>query len=87
MICFIIFISVCTLPITDLYIFRLGFILSHSIGSELAYIDPFLANVPIWYPPETPENQNASSVFRGYKIGIMARNDLTKFIIARWGPA
>ena len=87
MICFIIFISVCALPITDLYIFRLGFILSHSIVSELVSIDPFLANVPIWYPLETPENQNDSSIFRGYKMGIMVRNGLTKFIIARWGPA
>ena len=81
------FLSVCTLSIINLYIFKLGFILSHSIGWELAYTNPFLANLPILYSLETPENQKASSVFRGYKIGIMARKGLIKFIIAREGPA
>ena len=77
----------CTLSITNLYIFKLGFVLSHSIGKELAYTDPFLANVPILYPLEIPENQNAFSVFRGYKMGIKARKGLIKFIIAREGSA
>ena len=72
---------------TNLYIFRLGFVLSHSTGQELAYIDPFLANVPTLYPLETPGNQTVSSIFRGYKMGIMARNYLITFIIARSGPA
>ena len=83
----VIFISVCTLSIINHYIFILGFISSHSIGWELAYTDPFLAKVPILYPLETPENQKASSVSRGYKMGIMARKGLIKFIIAREGPA
>ena len=77
----------CTLSITNLYIFKLGFVLSHSIGKELAYTDPFLANVPILYPLEKPENQKASSVFRGCKMGIMARKGFIKFTIAREGPA
>ena len=68
----------CTLSITNLYIFKLGFVLSHSIGKELAYTDPFLANVPILYPLEKTENQKASSVFRGYKLRIMARKGLIK---------
>ena len=46
-------------------------------------MNPFLVNVPILYPLETPGNQKASSVFRGYKMGIMARKGLIKFIIAR----
>ena len=76
--------SACTLSITNLCIFRFGFTLSHSIGLiALAYIDPFLADVPILYLLETPGNQKASSVFKGYKMRIMARNNLVKFIIAR----
>ena len=47
----------------------------------------FLPNVPILYTLETPWNQKASSVFRGYKMGIMTRNGLIKFIMARWEPA
>ena len=38
--------------------------------------NPFLANVPILYPLKTPENQRFSGVFRGYKIGTLARNGL-----------
>ena len=75
------------MSITNHYIFKLGFILSHSIGKELAYTDPFLANVPILYHLEKPEDQKASSVFRGYKMGIIARKGLIKFIIAIEGPA
>ena len=41
------FIFVCTLSITNLDIFRLGYMFTHSIGQELVYIDPSLANVPI----------------------------------------
>ena len=50
-------------------------------------MDPFLANAPILYPLETIGNQKASSVFKGYKMGIMARNGSIKFLIARWGLA
>ena len=46
-------------------------------------MDPFLANVPKLYPLKTPENQKVFGVFRGYKMGTMARNSLIKFIIAR----
>ena len=38
--------------------------------------NPFLANAPILYPLQTPENQRFSGVFRGYKIGTLARNVL-----------
>ena len=48
------FISVCTLPVTNLDMFRLGYIFTHSIGWDLVYIDPFVANVPILYPLKTP---------------------------------
>ena len=46
-------------------------------------INPFLANVPILYPPpppslKTPENQRFSGAFKGYKMGTLARNGLTK---------
>ena len=40
------------------------------------YINPFLAYVPILYPLETPENLWFSGVFRGYKMGTLARNGL-----------
>ena len=39
--------SVCTLSITNLDIFRLGYILSHSMVFELVHVDPFLVTVPI----------------------------------------
>ena len=38
--------------------------------------NPFLANAPILYPLKTPVNQWFSGVFRGYKIGKLARNGL-----------
>ena len=39
-------------------------------------LNPFLANVPILYPLRTPENFWFSGVFRGYKMGTLARNGL-----------
>ena len=39
-------------------------------------LNPFLANVPILYPLKTPENQKFSGVFRGYKMGTLARTVL-----------
>ena len=68
-------------------IFRLYYILLHSIGQELVYIDPFLANVSILYLLKTPENSNYSSVYRSDKMGTMVRNGFIKFIIPRRGPA
>ena len=41
-------------------------------------LNPFLANVSILYPLKTPENQRFSGVFRGYKMGTLARNGLTQ---------
>ena len=38
-------------------------------------INPFLANVPILYLLKTPEIR-FSGVFRGYKMGTLARNGL-----------
>ena len=40
------------------------------------FINQFLANVPILYPLKTPENQRFFGVFRGYKMGTLARNGL-----------
>ena len=77
------FISVYNLPITNLDIFRLGNILSHSMGLELVHINPFLASVPILHPLKTPGNQKASGVFREYKMRVMAQNGLIKFIMQR----
>ena len=79
----VIFTSVYNLPITSLDIFRLGNILSHSMGEELVHINPFLASVPILYPLKTPGNQKASGVFREYKMRVMAQNGLIKFIMQR----
>ena len=39
-----------------------------------ACINPFLANVPVLYPLKTPGNQKLSCIFRGYKMGTLARN-------------
>ena len=46
------------------------------------YFNPFLANVPILYPLKTPQNQGFSGVFRGYKMGTLARNGSK--IIGSW---
>ena len=40
---------------------------------------PFLADVPILYPPKTPENQRFSGVFGGYKMGTLPKNTLNPF--------
>ena len=40
------------------------------------FLNPFLANVSILYPLKTPENLWFSGVFRGYKMGTLARNGL-----------
>ena len=37
------------------------------------YFNPRLANVPILYPLKTLGNQRFSGVFRGYKMGTLAR--------------
>ena len=46
---------------------------------ERVVFNPFLANVPILYPLKTPENFWFSGIFRGYKIGTLARNGLAKW--------
>ena len=48
--------------------------------SDVVYgnISPFPANVPILCPMKTRENQRFSGVFRGYKMGTLARNGLIK---------
>ena len=75
------FIPVCTLSITNLDIFRLGYIFTHSTGYELIYINTFLSCVTILYSLKTPGNQKVSGVFREYKMGAITRNSLIKFII------
>ena len=47
-------------------------------------LNPFLTNVPLLYPLKTPENHWFSGVFRGYKIGTLARNR-SKYQIANFG--
>ena len=45
-------------------------------------IKPFLVNFPISDPLNTPRNQLLfSGVFRGYKLGRLARNGLINFLI------
>ena len=46
----------------------------------LWFLKPFLANVPIFYPLKTPDNQKFSSIFRGYKMGILIINKFTKIL-------
>ena len=89
----IIFTSVYNLSITSLDIFKVGNILSHSLGWEFVHINSFLVSVPILYPLKTPGNQKAfagnhkaSGVFREYEMRVMAQNGLIKFIMQRWGP-
>ena len=45
----------------------------------LCFFKPFLANVSILYPLKTPENLWFSGIFRGYKMGLLARNGLGNF--------
>ena len=71
------------MSITILDIFRLGFILSHSMAKELVHINSFLASVPILYPLKKTGNQKASGVFREYKMRVMAQNGLIKFIMQK----
>ena len=62
---------------------------------NMLVVNPFQANVPISYPPKTPENQRFSGVFffflggggggRQYKMGALARNELKDQILpAQW---
>ena len=45
----------------------------------LEWVSPFLAKVAILHPLKTPGNQRFSGVFRGYKIGTLAGNELIYF--------
>ena len=38
----------------------------------------FLINIPILYPLKTPKNQRSSAIFRGYILGTLATNGLTR---------
>ena len=75
------------MSITSLDIFRVGNILSLSLGYELVDINSFLISVPILFPLKKPGNQKAagkqkaSGVFREYKMRVMAQNGLIKFIM------
>ena len=57
----VIFTSIYNLSITSLDIFRVGNILSHSLGWEFVHINSFLVSVPILYPLKTQGNQKASA--------------------------
>ena len=54
-------------PVTKLDIFRLGYILSRTrnTGKELIYIDPFLANVPVLYPPKSTRKPKVFRCLQG----------------------
>ena len=43
---------------------------------EGIFIDTFLANVPIVYPLKASENLWISGIFRGYRMGTLAKNML-----------
>ena len=65
--------------VTFFYLMRLSnfekMISSINIRSfELHELNRFVANVPILYRMKTPENLWFSGVFRGYKMGALARN-------------
>ena len=51
---------------------------THTMTYSDYRLNPFLANVPILYLLKTPENLWFSVVFRGYQIGILARNRLIR---------
>ena len=46
--------------------------------NELFSITLFLANVLILYPLKTSEKLRFSDVFRGYKVGTLARSGLNQ---------
>ena len=46
---------------------------------NLHYLNSVLANAPISYVLKTPENLWFSGVFRGYRMGTLARNGLMHF--------
>ena len=46
-----------------------------SVDAQLRAFESFLANVPILYLLKTPENQKFSSVFTGYNMRTLARNE------------
>ena len=49
------------------------------IFTFLLTLNPFLVKVSILYLLKTPENQRFFGVFRGYKMGILARDRLNKY--------
>ena len=79
------------MSITSLDIFRVGNILSHSLGYEYVDINSFLVSVPILFPLKKPGNQKAagnkkaSGVFREYKMRVMAQSGLITFIMQKYG--
>ena len=48
------------------------------------YLNPYLSNIPILQPlkTKTPENLWFSGVFRGYKMGKLARNELNSVTLS-----
>ena len=51
-------------------------VIHHFIFNLQNGLNPFLANVPILHPLKTPEKLTFSGVFRGFKMGTLARNEL-----------
>ena len=55
-----------------------NFLISQLLENRLiTVVNTFLANAPILYSLKTPKNFWFSGVFRGYKMGTLARNGLT----------
>ena len=71
------------MSITSLDIFRLGYILSHSMCEVLVHIKPFLASVLILYSLKAPGNQKPFSIFRRFNMRTKSRNGLIKFVVPR----
>ena len=51
------------------------------IDSQMDKINPFPADNPILYPLKTPESPWFSGVFKGYKMGALAKNGLRGMLI------
>ena len=53
----------------------------NKIDSQMDKINPFPADNPILYPLKTPESPWFSGVFKGYKMGALAKNGLRGMLI------
>ena len=66
------------LSVRILYSTKYWFFVKFSLQDLI--VNQFLANVPILYSLKTPENFWFYGVFKGYKMGKLARNGLNKIM-------